>query len=79
MEKLYLRVGDQVLHQRYLQWGIGVVTEQRSSVMVGGTCIVRIIFKDGIERSFINDLDNYSCCYYAGVQIQEAATDVDIR
>jgi hypothetical protein len=24
-----------------------------------------------VERSFINDLDNYNCCYYAGIRLQE--------
>lgn len=31
--------------------------------------MVRILFDDGKERSFINDLDNECCCYYAGVRL----------
>jgi len=71
MQRLFLKLGDQVIHLRYPQWGIGVVTEQRSSTMAGGFCFVRVVFRDGVERSFINDLDNYNCCYYAGIRLQE--------
>jgi hypothetical protein len=71
VQRLFLRLGDQVIHLRYPQWGVGVVVEQRSSTMAGGMCIARVTFRDGVERSFINDLDDYNCCYYAGVRLQE--------
>jgi len=71
VRRLFLKLGDEVIHLRYPQWGVGVVVEQRSSTMAGGMCIARVTFRDGVERSFINDLDNYNCCYYAGVRLQE--------
>jgi hypothetical protein len=67
--RLYLRVGDIVRHLHYSAWGDGEVIEEKHSVLPGGICLVRILFEDGTERSFINDLDNVSCCYYAGIKI----------
>lgn len=67
--RLYLRVGDIVRHIRQEAWGDGHVIEERHSALPGGTCLVRILFEDGIERSFINDLNNDLCCYYAGLKI----------
>jgi hypothetical protein len=66
--RLYLKVGDIVRHLCYSAWGNGEVVEEKHSVLPGGICLVRIIFEDGSERSFINDLDNASCCYYAGIK-----------
>ena len=34
----------------------------------GGTCIVRVKFEDGRQRTFINDLDAEMCCYYFGLR-----------
>jgi hypothetical protein len=31
--------------------------------------MVRILFDDGVERSFINDLDHQHCCYYFGIRV----------
>ena len=28
-----------------------------------------LMFQDGKERSFVNDLDSAHCCYYAGVRL----------
>ncbi len=67
--RLYLRVGDSVKHLRYKFWGRGQVVEEKHSSLSGGFCMVRILFDDGKERSFINDLDNECCCYYSGVRI----------
>ena len=67
--RLYLRVGDTVEHRRYNFWGTGEVVEEKHSSLAGGFCMVRILFEDGIERSFINDLDNQSCCYYFGLRL----------
>ena len=36
--------------------------------MPGGTCLVRIKFNDGRQRTFNNDLDNEMCCYFFGVR-----------
>ncbi len=67
--RLYLRVGDTVKHLRYNFWGTGQVIEEKHSSLSGGFCMVRVLFDDGKERSFINDLDNQSCCYYFGVRL----------
>ena len=68
-QRLYLRVGDKVQHLRYFTWGDGEVIEESHSSLPGGFCFVRVIFEDGIERSFINDLDHECCCYYAGLRL----------
>ncbi|MEW6325919.1 MAG: DUF3553 domain-containing protein [Nitrospirota bacterium] len=67
--RIYLRVGDEVNHRRYPQWGTGVVVEERVSTLRGGLCLARVAFTDGQERSFINNLDDENCCYYAGLRI----------
>ena len=67
-KRLYLRVGDEVNHRRYEEWGIGVVMECMTSSVPGGTCLARVRFQDGQFRCFNNDLDNEACCYYFGVR-----------
>jgi hypothetical protein len=67
--RLFLKVGDLVSHTHYSSWGNGEVVEEKHSILPGGMCLVRIMFSDGVERSFINDLNNESCCYYAGLRI----------
>lgn len=67
-KRLYLRVGDEVTHLRYEQWGIGVVMEVMTSSVPGGTCLARVRFQDGQLRCFNNDLDNEACCYYFGLR-----------
>jgi len=69
--RLYLRLGDRVWHPKHSAWGIGEVIEERHSVLEGGTCIVRILFQDGVERSFINNMDSESCCYYMGLRLYD--------
>ncbi len=66
--RLYLRLGDNVFHANYGQWGGGVVVEEMTSVLIGGTCLVRILFEDGQQRTFNNDLDSEMCCYYFGIR-----------
>lgn len=66
--RLYLRLGDKVIHTNYGEWGGGVVVEEMTSVLIGGTCLVRILFEDGQQRTFNNDLDSETCCYYFGVR-----------
>ncbi len=68
-KRLYLKVGDKVNHLRYSTWGVGEVVEEKHSLLSGGFCLVRILFEDGNERSFINDMENECCCYYAGIRI----------
>ncbi len=66
-------MGDQVVHDNYPRWGVGVVVEERTSSLSGGVCLVRISFRDGEERCFINDLNNYNCCYYSGIRLFESS------
>jgi hypothetical protein len=68
-KRLYLKVGDKVKHVRYSMWGDGEVVEEKHSFLSGGFCFVRILFEDGHERAFINDMDNECCCYYAGIRV----------
>lgn len=65
---LFLEVGDEVVHERYLRWGRGVVVEERRSDVPGGFCYVRISFQDGSVRVFDNNFKSHSCCYYAGIR-----------
>ena len=67
-KRLYLRLGHKVLHRDYEEWGNGVVVEEMTSTIPGGTCLVRILFDDGRQRTFNNDMDNELCCYYFGVR-----------
>ena len=71
-QSLFLKAGDHVVHNNYPLWGVGVVTEERTSTLSGGVSIVRVSFRDGVERCFMNDLNDYNCCYYAGVRRYEA-------
>jgi hypothetical protein len=68
-KRLYLKVGDRVIYLHYSIWGSGEVVEEKHSHLSGGFCFVRILFNDGEERSFINDLNNTHCCYYAGIRL----------
>jgi hypothetical protein len=69
--RTYLKLGDKVRHINYKVWGIGEVIEERNSSLPGGLCLVRIIFEDGVERSFINNFDHEMCCYYMGIRLVE--------
>ncbi len=68
-KRLFLQVGDRVRHLRHISWGSGEVVEERHSDLPGGFCFVRILFQDGSERSFINDLNHNHCCYYMGIRL----------
>lgn len=68
--RLYLKVGDKVRHAKHIRWGMGEVTEEKHSLLSGGFCLVKILFEDGEERAFINDMDNSLCCYYAGIKLE---------
>jgi hypothetical protein len=67
-KRLYLRVGERVFHLHKGAWGEGRVVEVMTSVVPGGTALVRIVFQDGRQRTFGNDLDNESCCYFFGIR-----------
>ena len=57
-KRIYLRLGDRVTHIWHEEWGEGAVVEERTSIVPGGTCLVRLLFEDGQQRTFNNDLDN---------------------
>ena len=65
---MFLTVGDEVTHQGYQQWGMGLVVEVMTSTVPGGTCLARVRFQDGQLRTFNNDMDNELCCYFFGVR-----------
>ncbi len=67
-KRLYLRLGDKVVHREHQEWGDGAVVEEMTSSVPGGTCLVRILFEDGRQRTFNNDMENELCCYYFGVR-----------
>ena len=67
-KRLFLRLGDRVSHVSYEVWGPGVVVEVMTSIVPGGTCLVRILFEDGQQRTFVNDMDNELCCCYRGMR-----------
>jgi hypothetical protein len=69
--RLFLQVGDKVYHEHRRAWGIGRVVEVRTSTLEGGPALVRIVFQDGKERTFFNDLGQPSCCFYLGVRFYE--------
>ncbi len=71
--RLYLRLGDRVYLPERVDWGYGAVVEEMTSVVEGGTCLVRVLFEDGVQRTFNNDLDSEMCCYFMGVRRQAAA------
>ena len=67
-KRLYLRLGDRVYSDSHEEWGTGAVVEEMTSTIVGGTCLVRVLFEDGHQRTFHNDLDHDMCCYFLGVR-----------
>ncbi len=68
-KRFYLKIGDKVRHRKHPVWGSGKVTEEKHSSLSGGSCLVKIMFEDGNERSFINDMDNECCCYFSGIKL----------
>jgi len=67
-KRLFLRLGDRVQHVAYEEWGVGSVVEVMTSIVPGGTCLVRILFEDGKLRVFNNDMDSEICCCYLGMR-----------
>jgi len=66
--RLYLRLGELVIHTRYPQWGVGEVIEEANSTIPGGLSMVRIEFPHVGEKTFNNNIDSLHCCYYAGIR-----------
>lgn|SRR5262245_14876611 len=77
-KRLYLHLGERVTHLYREEWGEGAVVEERTSIVPGGTCLVRILFEDGQQRTFNNDLDHEQCCYFFGIRRVLEATLEDI-
>ena len=75
-KRLYLHLGDRVYSDSHEEWGVGAVVEEMTSTIVGGTCLVRVLFEDGHQRTFNNDLDHEMCCYFLGVR-REMSWDWD--
>jgi len=67
-KRLFLRLGDRVFHVAKEEWGLGAVVEVMTSCVPGGTCLVRILFEDGQQRTFNNDMDSELCCCYLGLR-----------
>ncbi len=67
-KRIYLRLGDRVTHLAHEEWGEGAVVEERTSIVPGGTCLVRLLFADGRQRTFNNDLDHEQCAYFFGLR-----------
>src|SRR5450755_3520676 len=67
-KRLFLRLRDRVFHVTHEEWGFGAVVEVMTSSVPGGTCLVRILFEDGRQRTFNNDMDSELCCCYLGLR-----------
>lgn len=68
IRKLYLSVGEVVIHLRHPEWGQGKVVEEMNSTIPGGMSMVRIEFRYAGKRTFDNNLESLFCCYHAGVR-----------
>ncbi len=68
IRKLYLSVGEAVVHLRHPEWGEGTVVEEMNSTVPGGLSMVRINFKHAGQRTFDNNIESLWCCYHAGVR-----------
>lgn len=65
---LFVRVGDEVFHARYPEWGVGRVIEEWCGNLPGSRSFVKVAFEDGKVRIFDNDFHSASCCYWAGLR-----------
>jgi uncharacterized protein DUF3553 len=68
IRKLYLSVGEEVVHLRHPEWGVGKVVEEMNSNVPGGISMVRIEFNRAGVRTFDNNMGSLCCCYHAGVR-----------
>ena len=66
--RLFLHLGDRVCHESREEWGAGAVVEEMTSTVWGGTCLVRVLFEDGVQRTFNNDLDHEMCACFLGLR-----------
>ncbi len=67
IRKLYLAVGEEVVHTRHPEWGVGTVVEEMNSVVPGGASMIRVEFKNAGVRTFNNNIDSVFCCIHAGL------------
>ena len=70
--RLYLRVGDPVAHRDHEEWGNGTVVEQMTSVLEGGTCLVRVNFADGQSEPLIITLTASPAVISSGCVVNDA-------
>ncbi len=68
IRKLYLSAGEDVVHLRHPEWGVGKVVEEMNSTIPGGASMIRIEFRHGGNKTFDNNLESLCCCYHAGVR-----------
>lgn len=68
IRKLYLSIGEEVVHLRHPEWGIGKVVEEMNSNIPGGVSFIRIEFAHAGVRLFDNNIESVYCCYHAGVR-----------
>jgi len=66
--RLYLSVGEKVVHLRHPEWGVGEVVEEVNSTVPGGLSLVKIEFLHAGSKTFNNNIDSLYCCYHAGVR-----------
>jgi len=66
--RLYLTVGEEVIHLAHPEWGVGTVIEELNSTVAGGSSLVRVKFANLEVKTFNNDIDSLHCCYHAGVR-----------
>ncbi len=75
IRKLFLSVGEVVIHLRHPEWGTGHVIEEMNSTIPGGISMVRIDFRYAGLKTFDNNMESLWCCYHAGVRLVERPTD----
>jgi len=68
VRKLYLSVGEEVVHLRHPEWGMGRVVEEMNSTVPGGMSMVRVDFLNAGHKTFDNNMTSLWCCYHAGVR-----------
>lgn len=68
IRKLYLAVGEEVVHLRHPEWGVGTVVEEMNSTVPGGASMVRVDFAGAGVKTFNNNMDSLYCCYHAGIR-----------
>ncbi len=71
IRKLFLSVGEVVVHLRHPEWGTGLVVEEVNSTIPGGMSMVRIDFRNAGQKTFDNNMESLWCCYHAGVRLVE--------